>query len=173
VRCALVVASPTLDDDLGLAQSVENLAVEQLIAKAGFSLIRDNWMPRHVRVRQPIGCQARLLPLMVQRVVTQSCVRADMMVRTSSGSIRNVRSLSNVAFTGVTPTIASTVLPIAVPAGMLMVTAPALNVYDDNGKCLGTRFLRGESHEAEAKKVLLAKHSGFLGPLPQRKLGIV
>src|SRR6516164_10949701 len=28
-------ASPTLDDDLGLAQSVENLAVEQLIAKAG------------------------------------------------------------------------------------------------------------------------------------------
>jgi putative ABC transport system substrate-binding protein len=29
------VASPTLDDDLGLAQSVENLAVEQLIAKAG------------------------------------------------------------------------------------------------------------------------------------------
>src|SRR5262245_4570664 len=31
----VVVASPTLDDDLGLAQSVENLAVEQLIAKAG------------------------------------------------------------------------------------------------------------------------------------------
>jgi len=29
------VASPALDDDLGLAQSVENLAVEQLIAKAG------------------------------------------------------------------------------------------------------------------------------------------
>jgi hypothetical protein len=28
------VASPTLDDNLGLAQSVENLAVEQLIAKA-------------------------------------------------------------------------------------------------------------------------------------------
>ena len=27
--------SPALDDDLGLAQSVENLAVEQLIAKAG------------------------------------------------------------------------------------------------------------------------------------------
>jgi len=30
----VVVASPTLDDNLGLAQSVENLAVEQLIAKA-------------------------------------------------------------------------------------------------------------------------------------------
>jgi hypothetical protein len=30
----VVVASPALDDDLGLAQSVENLAVEQLIAKA-------------------------------------------------------------------------------------------------------------------------------------------
>ena len=30
----IVVASPTLDDDLGLAQSVENLAVEQLIAEA-------------------------------------------------------------------------------------------------------------------------------------------
>jgi hypothetical protein len=29
------VASPALDDDLGLAQSVEDLAVEQLIAKAG------------------------------------------------------------------------------------------------------------------------------------------
>ena len=29
------MASPTLDDDLCLAQSVENLAVEQLIAKAG------------------------------------------------------------------------------------------------------------------------------------------
>jgi hypothetical protein len=29
------VASPALDDDLSLAQSVENLAVEQLIAKAG------------------------------------------------------------------------------------------------------------------------------------------
>jgi hypothetical protein len=29
------VASPALDDDLGLAQSVEDLAFEQLIAKAG------------------------------------------------------------------------------------------------------------------------------------------
>ena len=29
------MASPALDDDLGLAQSVEDLAVEQLIAKAG------------------------------------------------------------------------------------------------------------------------------------------
>ena len=31
----VVVASPALDDDLGLAQTVEDLAVEQLIAKAG------------------------------------------------------------------------------------------------------------------------------------------
>jgi len=31
----VVVASPALDNDLGLAQSVEDLAVEQLIAKAG------------------------------------------------------------------------------------------------------------------------------------------
>src|SRR5262245_25799388 len=31
----IVMASPALNDDLGLAQSVENLAVEQLIAKAG------------------------------------------------------------------------------------------------------------------------------------------
>src|SRR6476469_2183723 len=31
----VVVASPALDDDLRLADSVENLAVEQLIAKAG------------------------------------------------------------------------------------------------------------------------------------------
>jgi hypothetical protein len=30
-----LMPSPTLDDDLGLAQSVEDLAVEQLIAKSG------------------------------------------------------------------------------------------------------------------------------------------
>jgi hypothetical protein len=33
------VASPTLDDDLGRAQSVENFAVEQLIAKAGIEAL--------------------------------------------------------------------------------------------------------------------------------------
>jgi len=33
----IVVASPALDDDLGLAQSVEDLAVEQLIAAANQS----------------------------------------------------------------------------------------------------------------------------------------
>ena len=33
------MASPALDDDLGLAQSVENLAVEQLIAKAGIEAL--------------------------------------------------------------------------------------------------------------------------------------
>jgi hypothetical protein len=35
----VVVASPALDDDLCLAQSVENLAVEQLIAKAGIEAL--------------------------------------------------------------------------------------------------------------------------------------
>src|SRR5262245_47289314 len=39
LRCALVVASPALDDDLCLAQSVENLAVEQLIAQAGIEAL--------------------------------------------------------------------------------------------------------------------------------------
>ena len=37
----VVVASPTLDDDLRLAQSVENLAVEQLIAKIRASVDFD------------------------------------------------------------------------------------------------------------------------------------
>jgi len=40
------VASPTLDDDLGLAQSVENLAVEQLIAKAGVEALDVAVLPR-------------------------------------------------------------------------------------------------------------------------------
>ena len=31
----IVMAPPAFDDDLGLAQSVEDLAVEQLVAKAG------------------------------------------------------------------------------------------------------------------------------------------
>src|SRR5258708_15714931 len=35
----VVVESPRVDDDLGLAQSVENLAVEQLIAKAGIEAL--------------------------------------------------------------------------------------------------------------------------------------
>src|SRR5262245_44364601 len=34
LRCALVVPPPTLDDDLGLAQSGEDFAVEQLVAQA-------------------------------------------------------------------------------------------------------------------------------------------
>jgi hypothetical protein len=42
----VVVASPTLDDDLGLAQSVENLAVEQLIAKAGVEALDVAVLPR-------------------------------------------------------------------------------------------------------------------------------
>ena len=38
--------SPTLDDDLGLAQSVEDLAVEQLIAKAGVEALDVAVLPR-------------------------------------------------------------------------------------------------------------------------------
>jgi hypothetical protein len=42
----VVVASPALDDDLGLAQSVEDLAVEQLIAKAGVEALDVAVLPR-------------------------------------------------------------------------------------------------------------------------------
>src|SRR5215470_2585346 len=40
------MASPALDDDLGLAQSVEDLAVEQLIAKAGVEALDVAVLPR-------------------------------------------------------------------------------------------------------------------------------
>jgi len=39
------VAPPALDDDLGLAQSVEALAVEQLIAKAGVETLDPRRSP--------------------------------------------------------------------------------------------------------------------------------
>src|SRR5215467_11815980 len=42
----VVVASPALDDDLGLAQGVEDLAVEQLIAKAGVEALDVAVLPR-------------------------------------------------------------------------------------------------------------------------------
>src|SRR3989440_1063320 len=42
----IVVASPALDDDLGLAQTVEDLAVEQLIAKAGVEALDVAVLPR-------------------------------------------------------------------------------------------------------------------------------
>src|SRR2546423_10164857 len=42
----VVVASPALDDDLGLAQRVEDLAVEQLIAKAGVEALDVAVLPR-------------------------------------------------------------------------------------------------------------------------------
>ncbi len=42
----IVVASPALDDDLGLAQSVEDLAVEQLIAKASVEALDVAVLPR-------------------------------------------------------------------------------------------------------------------------------
>jgi len=34
---SVVVPSPTLDDDLGLAQGVEDLAIEQLVAQPGIN----------------------------------------------------------------------------------------------------------------------------------------
>jgi hypothetical protein len=40
------VASPALDDDLGLAQSVEDLAVEQLIAKTSVEALDVAVLPR-------------------------------------------------------------------------------------------------------------------------------
>jgi len=49
-RCA--VASPALDDDLGLAQSVEDLAVEQLIAKAGVEALDVAVLPRAAPLRR-------------------------------------------------------------------------------------------------------------------------
>ena len=42
----VVVASPALDNDLGLAQAVEDLAVEQLIAKAGVEAFDVAVLPR-------------------------------------------------------------------------------------------------------------------------------
>src|SRR5262245_66539081 len=42
----IVMASPALDDDLSLAQSVEDLAVEQLIAKAGVEALDVAVLPR-------------------------------------------------------------------------------------------------------------------------------
>jgi hypothetical protein len=44
-----------------------------------------------------------------------------MILQTSSGSIRNVPSLSNVTRPGATPIFASTVRPITVPDGTIMV----------------------------------------------------
>ena len=41
-----VVAWPALDDDLGLAQSVEDLAVEQLIAKPCVETLDEAVLPR-------------------------------------------------------------------------------------------------------------------------------
>src|SRR5215510_11318454 len=42
----IVMASPALNDDLGLAQSVEDLAAEQLIAKAGVEALDVAVLPR-------------------------------------------------------------------------------------------------------------------------------
>jgi hypothetical protein len=45
----LEMSSGTLDDDLGLAQSVENLAVEQLNAKAGVEALDVAVLPGAAR----------------------------------------------------------------------------------------------------------------------------
>ena len=42
----VLVPSPALDDDLALAQSVEDLAVEQLIAKVGVETLDVAVLPR-------------------------------------------------------------------------------------------------------------------------------
>jgi hypothetical protein len=42
----VVVASPAFDDDLGLAQSVEDLSIEQLIAKACIEALDVAVLPR-------------------------------------------------------------------------------------------------------------------------------
>jgi len=59
---------------------------------------------------------------MAQRVVDPSWVMELRTVQTTpSGSIRNVRSLSNVTFAGTAPIFASTVRPITVPDGTVTV----------------------------------------------------
>ena len=42
----IVVASPALDDDLGLSQRVEDLAVEQFVAQAGIKALDEAVLPR-------------------------------------------------------------------------------------------------------------------------------
>src|SRR6266480_3273454 len=51
----VVVASPALDDDLGLAQSVEDLAVEQLIAKASVEALDVAVLPRAAALDEEVG----------------------------------------------------------------------------------------------------------------------
>jgi hypothetical protein len=81
------------------------------------------------RPKQPIDAghrptepaQARFLLPTAQMVIRPSSTAAVMILQTSFGSIRNVSSLSNVTRPDAAPTFASTVLPIAVPDGTVMV----------------------------------------------------
>jgi len=45
----IVVTAPALDDDLGFAQRVEELAVEQLVAQAGIETFDEAILPRAAR----------------------------------------------------------------------------------------------------------------------------
>jgi hypothetical protein len=45
----IVVAPPALDNDLSLAQRVEDLAVEQLVAKPGVEALHVSVLPRAAR----------------------------------------------------------------------------------------------------------------------------
>jgi hypothetical protein len=58
---------------------------------------------------------------MAQMVVRPFSEVAVKIVQTSSGSMRNVRSSSNVTRPGAVSIFAPTVLPIAIPDGVLMV----------------------------------------------------
>src|SRR5262245_18682275 len=60
----IVMASPALNDDLGLAQSVEDLAAEQLIATAGVEALDVAVLPRTAAVTaaggaSPCRCQSK------------------------------------------------------------------------------------------------------------------
>ena len=81
---------------------------------------------------------------MAQMVVRPSSGMALIIVQTSSGSIRNVRSLSNVTRSSATPIFASTVRPIAVPDGIVMVTYGTCESFG-SALTLCILFLKGEN----------------------------
>ena len=60
----IVVASPALDDDLGLAQRVEDLAIEQFVAQASIDGVDGPCTPASAchgggRCCQPLECRSR------------------------------------------------------------------------------------------------------------------
>src|SRR5215831_5050568 len=74
--------------------------------------------PPQAKHRHTEPAQAHLLLPTAQMIIRLS---SAMILQTSSGSIRNVSSLSNVTRPGVAPIVASTVRPISVPDGTVMV----------------------------------------------------